>query len=63
MAQKQQEKPKEKPKEEIIQVTESMLSAYVTPPDEALLSRGLTKLAAIKYEVLWDRLKNNWILL
>lgn len=43
-------------------ITESMLSAFITPPDEALISRGLSKVAAESYELLWDRLRGNWII-
>jgi len=43
-------------------VTESMLSAFVDPPAEALASRGLTLASAKKYEILWDKLKNTWII-
>jgi DNA primase len=48
--------------EEPTHVTESMLSAFVSPPAEALLSRGLTLHAAQYYQVLWDNRKENWIL-
>lgn len=53
-----------KPKEvfhEVIHITESMLSAFVEPPSEALLSRGLSPSAAKYYEVLWDARNENWI--
>ena len=43
-------------------ITESMLSAFVNPPAEALASRGLTLSSAQKYEILWDKLKNTWII-
>ena len=54
--------PKEQPKEESIPVTESMLAAFVTPPDDALMSRGLTKEAVANYNILWNRLDDNWII-
>lgn len=53
-----------KPKEvfqEVTHITESMLSAFVEPPSEALLSRGLSNNAARYYEVLWDVRNSNWI--
>ena len=53
------EKPKEKP--DII-ITESMLSAFVEPPKEALLARGILQSAAKHHEVLWNAPKDNWIL-
>lgn len=55
------EEPKH-PIEEPTFITESMLSAFVNPPEEALLSRGLTAHAAYYYQVLWDHRKENWIL-
>lgn len=53
------EKPKEKP--DII-ITESMLSAFVEPPKEALLAKGILQSAAKHHEVLWNAPKDNWIL-
>lgn len=53
------EAPKE---EERVIVTESMLSAFVDVPDEALLARGLTREAANFYRIRWDRHRNNWII-
>jgi len=53
-----------RPKEvyqEVTHITESMLSAFVDPPSEALLSRGLSANAAKYYEVLWDARNSNWI--
>ncbi len=53
-----------RPKEvfqEVTHITESMLSAFVEPPSEALLSRGLSNNAARYYEVLWDVRNSNWI--
>ena len=47
---------------EQIRITESMLSAFVDPPTEALLSRAISIYAAHKYEIKWDRLKNCWII-
>jgi len=54
------EKKNEIPEQTVI--TESMLSAFVTPPEEALLSRGISVSVAQKYEILWDRLRECWIL-
>lgn len=53
---------KKQPIEEPTLVTESMLSAFIDPPAEALLSRGLTSNATRYYGVLWDHRKNNWII-
>lgn len=53
-----------KPKQviqEVTHITESMLSAFTTPPSEALLSRGLSASAADYFEVLWDARNSNWI--
>lgn len=53
-----------RPKEifqEVTHITESMLSAFVEPPSEVLLSRGLSSNAARYYEVLWDARNSNWI--
>jgi len=43
-------------------VTESMLSAFVSPPDYALKSRGLTGVAADYYGILWNEKNSSWIL-
>ena len=54
-----------KPKEHIQEqtyITESMLSAFTTPPAEALKSRGLTTEAAVLHEILWDSRRQNWII-
>ena len=48
--------------EEFNPITESMLSAFVDPPQEALTSRGLTLTATQMFEVFWDRIKNTWII-
>lgn len=56
-------KPKKtNPIEEQTYITESMLDAFVTPPDFALQARGLTAEAAVAYDVRWDRHKENWII-
>lgn len=53
----------ERPKiEEQTHITESMLGAFTTPPEYALQVRGLTQDAAIKYGLLWDERKGNWII-
>jgi len=54
------EKKNELPEQTII--TESMLAAFVEPPEEALLSRGLTPSMAREYGLLWDRLRESWII-
>jgi len=43
-------------------ITESMLSAFTAPPEEALKSRGLTKEAAESFDLLWDARNKNWII-
>jgi hypothetical protein len=43
-------------------ITEAALKAFVNPPIEALKARGLTLESAIKYEILWDSNKSNWII-
>lgn len=54
---------REQPKiQEQTHITESMLSAFIQPPDDALLSRGLTKEAANLYGLVWDRHNKNWII-
>ena len=42
-------------------ITESMLSAFDSPPSDALKSRGITEVAANYYEILWDNRNENWI--
>lgn len=53
--------PKPTPVEAYNPVTESMLSAFVIPPDDALISRGINQVAAEYYEILWDKTNLNWI--
>lgn len=54
---------REQPKiQEQTYITESMLSAFVEPPTDALRSRGITLLAANQYSLLWDRHNKNWII-
>jgi DNA primase len=48
--------------EDVTHVTESMLSAFVNPPEHALQSRGLTSNAAFSYGLLWDERQSNWII-
>lgn len=43
-------------------ITESMLAAFVDPPQEALESRGLSLQAARAYELCWDARNENWII-
>lgn len=54
--------PKKAPIEEPTLVTESMLSAFIDPPADALKARGLLLESAKYYGVLWDHRKNNWII-
>jgi DNA primase len=53
---------KSNPIEEQTYITESMLDAFVTPPEFALQDRGLTADAANHYDIRWDRHKENWII-
>ena len=48
--------------EEAVKITESMLSAFSEPPEKALLTRGLSAEASLRYEVKWDTRKDSWIL-
>jgi len=48
--------------EQSIPITESMLSAFVMPPEFALKSRGITTVAADYYEILWNAANSSWIL-
>ena len=48
--------------EQSIPMTESMLSAFVTPPEFALKSRGITSVSADYYEILWNASNDSWIL-
>lgn len=43
-------------------VTESMLSAFIEPPEHALISRGISSMAASYYEILWNPINESWIL-
>lgn len=54
--------PKKEIFQELIHITESMLAAFVEPPDHALKSRGLTRAAAQKHNLLWDALRELWII-
>jgi len=45
-----------------VEVTESMLSAFVAPPEEALKGRGISSIAAEYYGILWDSSHQSWIL-
>jgi DNA primase len=54
---------REQPKiQEQTYITESMLSAFTEPPEEALRARGLTAEAAKQHSLLWDRHQKNWII-
>ena len=43
-------------------VTESMLSAFVAPPEYALKSRGISANGAAYYNILWNATNASWIL-
>jgi hypothetical protein len=54
-----------KPKEifeELVYISEASLAAFVDPPDWAIRSRGLTRNAVKKYQLLWSELKQTWII-
>jgi DNA primase len=54
---------REQPKiQEQTYITESMLSAFIEPPVDALRSRGLTQSASKQYGLVWDRHNKNWII-
>jgi Toprim domain len=48
--------------EHVQPITESMLSAFVAPPDYALKSRGISAPAAMYYNILWNSANESWIL-
>ena len=48
--------------EELVYVSEATLAAFVEPPSHALRSRGLTQDAAYLHEILWDSLRENWVI-
>jgi len=43
-------------------ITESMLSAFVEPPEEALKFRGISANGAAYYNILWNPINKSWIL-
>jgi DNA primase len=51
-----------KEQEEDILISNSYLKAYGAPPIGVLKARGITPESALKYEILWDKNKSNWIL-
>lgn len=55
---------REKVKEvfEPVYITESMLSAFTSPPDYASQSRGLSNSAIDTYGIKWDEKHKNWII-
>lgn len=54
---------KEPPKiQEQTHITESMLSAFTTPPISVLKGRGLLPEAAAQFDLLWDERNKNWII-
>lgn len=50
-----------KKEEQVQEVTESMLSAFVDPPADALKHRGLTLSAAQYYGLLWNSRTASWV--
>lgn len=54
--------PETRKEEPLVIVTESMLSAFVDVPDDALASRGITRKAATAHGLRWNRYKSNWII-
>lgn len=53
----------ERPKiEEPTYITESMLSAFIEPPDYALSARGLSSSVINTYGIKWDERNRNWII-
>lgn len=52
----------ERKDEELVHVSESMLSAFVNPPDMALLGRGISPSAAKYHGILWNDKKDSWIM-
>lgn len=50
-----------KKENEIISVTESMLSAFTEPPSEVLIDRGISLAAANYYEIKWSQRTSSWI--
>jgi hypothetical protein len=54
-------KPKET-FEELVFISEASLAAFISPPEHALKSRGLTTEASDKHQLLWDRRQENWII-
>jgi Toprim domain len=52
-----------KPVQEYVQpITESMLSAFVAPPEDALRARGISANGAAYYGILWNPIHSSWIL-
>lgn len=47
---------------EVVNISEANLAAFVDPPAEQLMARGITLEAALHYGIRWDRLKRCWIL-
>lgn len=48
--------------EEVSDISESMLAAFIDPPSAALKSRGITDLAAAAYGIRYDARKDAWVL-
>lgn len=45
-----------------VTISESMLSAFTTPPDMALLSRGISRSASKAHGILWNLQRDSWII-
>jgi hypothetical protein len=45
-----------------LEMSESRLAVFVTPPEEVLQSRNITEDSASKYGILWDTKTSTWIL-
>lgn len=48
--------------EHVQPITESMLSAFIEPPEYALKSRGISANGAAYYNILWNHHNESWIL-
>jgi len=47
---------------EVVNISEANLAAFVDPPAEQLMARGITLEAALHYGIRWDLIKRCWIL-
>jgi len=48
--------------EDVVSVSESMLSAFTQVPEVALRARGITATASSAHGLLWDSRNNNWVI-